>query len=72
MLRWYCDLCGKEIEAPDHPEWVKAYRAGQNRDQEGWGRSEYFVEMICHKKCADVLETEITSAPRSASLKCRA
>ena len=64
MIKWFCDRCHLEILAPEHPVWIKCYRAGKNRDDEdiGWGPSDYFVEKLCHKRCADELQAIIENA----------
>lgn len=64
MIKWFCDVCGKEIEAPEHPIRVNAYRCGKNRDDAeiGWGHDAKIIEAWVHKKCADTLESEIKGA----------
>lgn len=73
MIKWFCDLCGAEIVAPEHPVSVKAYRTGKNRDDAeiGWGESDYFVEMFCHANCAGALVTVIKAAVQDRSSKAR-
>lgn len=70
MIKWFCDLCGKEIEAPAHPVRVRAYRCGKNRDDVdvGWGEDHTITAGFYHEKCADVLETELNAGLRRAKL----
>lgn len=64
MIKWFCDICGLEIESPHHPQRVKAYRCGKNRDDEeiGWGGTHDIISVFAHKQCANLLETEIKAA----------
>ena len=52
MIKWFCDWCEKEIEAPEHSVFVTAFCQGKNRDDEGWGISNQIVKICCHEKCS--------------------
>lgn len=68
MIKWFCDICGLEILAPEHPVHVSASHSGKNRDdaQYGWGESKDIIKVFCHKTCADTLTTEIELALEDA------
>lgn len=63
-IKWFCDICGREIEAPEWPIYVKAYSIIKSRDNEtiGWSESEEIRSASCHKECADTLTTEVIEA----------
>lgn len=54
MIKWFCDVCKKEIEKPNHPDFVNAHFEGKNRGNAeiGWGDSREIVKLCCHKECA--------------------
>ena len=71
MIKWFCDVCGLEIEAPQMPVRVAAYRSRKCRDDIdiGWGESDDIGKVWCHDKCADALEAKMKPllAKREAS-----
>lgn len=64
MIKWFCDVCGNEIKAPDNPVLVRAYCCGKNRDHAeiGWGQESDIIDVFVHKTCADVLVIKIQAA----------
>lgn len=64
MIKWFCDVCTKEILKPENPVSVKAYRCSKSRSDEqiGWGNEDDIIAVMCHTACADVLENEIQGA----------
>jgi len=54
MIKWFCDICGKEILAPDHPVQLTAGMQAKNRDdiEVGWGEYESYFKLWAHPKCA--------------------
>ena len=61
MIKWYCDLCKKEIEEPEHPEILSFYCEGKNRDDAeiGWGKDIFKKKICCHQSCAEIAMAEI-------------
>lgn len=59
MIKWFCDVCDKEIEAPEHPTRVKTERTATMRPS---GQDSTIIESWAHQKCGDILESEIKSA----------
>jgi hypothetical protein len=64
MIKWFCDVCGKEIKAPEHPDYVNAYYEGKNREHEitGWGDTRKIVSLCCHEVCAKKIGDAIVFA----------
>ena len=62
MIKWFCDICSLEITST--PTSVKAYHCLKSRDDAdaGWGATDTIVAVMCHTKCADILQTEIRTA----------
>jgi len=68
VIKWFCDVCGREIKAPEHPVSVSADRCGKNREDAeiGYGESDGIAKAFAHRKCADVLEAKIKEAFENA------
>lgn len=64
MIKWFCDLCGLEILAPENPVRVRAYRCGKSRDDAeiGWGHDDTIASVFCHPKCSVELAERIQAA----------
>jgi len=61
MIKWYCDLCKKEIEKPEHPYILSFYCEGKNRDDAeiGYGPDIFNNKICCHWACAEIAIAEI-------------
>ena len=61
MIKWYCDLCKKEIEEPEHPYILSFYCEGKNRDDAeiGYGADIFMKKIYCHLDCATIAMSEI-------------
>ena len=55
MIKWFCDWCKKEIEAPEHPVFVTAFYQSKNRNNpgSGWGTDNQILKICCNVKCAE-------------------
>jgi nitrate reductase assembly molybdenum cofactor insertion protein NarJ len=64
MIKWICDICGKEIEKPECPDYVNVYLEGKARDHEtsGWGESREIIKLCCHRDCAKKIAEAIKKA----------
>lgn len=68
MVRWFCDLCGEEIQGPETPTYISASRCrkGRNHPEDGWSGSDRILEIWCHAKCADKIVQELRATVTSA------
>jgi len=55
MIKWYCDVCKREIKRPENPYYFGLDITGKNRDIEtfGWGILDDVIRIYCHKICAE-------------------
>ena len=69
MIKWFCDMCGKEIEIPEHPVRIQASRCGKSRDDAeiGWSSDDEIGRLFCHARCAVPVIAKIKQAMESIS-----
>jgi hypothetical protein len=61
-LRWFCDICGEEVQAPEHPRLLKAYTIGRNRDEQGYGNEVTLIAIDGHARCIAGIAAAIEAA----------
>jgi hypothetical protein len=64
MVKWFCDVCEKEIEAPEAPRYVRAYECLKSREDadEGYGPDDTIIKVMAHHACAEWLQNELRAA----------